>query len=86
MQYLLTEEEMQEVRDLRKNAIHPEALKNVVQHVAVKMIDTSPPNGRKPIAEPNGCIHDNFYGRANADYCDACSVAGICPLPKRWSK
>lgn len=87
MQYLLTEEEMQEVRDLRKNAINPEALRNVVQHVAMHMIDISPPNGRRPMTQPNGCIHDNaVLGHASTGYCDFCSVAGICPLSKRWSK
>lgn len=80
MQYLLTEEEMQEFRDLQKRAVHPEALKNVVQKVATLMID--PPQG-----EPHGCIHrSEFTSGRTAAYCDACPVAAICPLPKEWSK
>lgn len=86
MQYILTEEEMQEVRDLRKNAVHQEALKNVCQRVANDMVDLRPPNGRETMTLPCGCIHESVFGKANGFYCDPCAVSAICPLPKRWSK
>ena len=87
MQYLLTEEEMGGFRELKARAIHPEALKNVVQKVATCMIDLSPANGVSPTGEPHGCIHKSaFISGRTAAYCDACPVSAICPLPKEWSK
>lgn len=99
MQYLLTEEEMQAIRDERSAVLmnlpgrniadHIVGLTNVCRHVATKMTETGEnlPNGRKPSEHPHGCIHVNRgYGLGQAVYCDRCPVAGICPQPKEWSK
>lgn len=95
MQYILTEEEMQAIRDERaKLARIPcrgdlvEALSNVCKMVATTMIPTEHSafqRGPSPMGDrPYGCIHVNpnqGYG-----YCDRCPVQGICPLPKEYSK
>jgi hypothetical protein len=91
MQYLLSEEEMTAIRNERtaKSKLPTlEGLINVVQHAACNMIDTRPPNGRKPETQPHGCIHvKDVRGPAyQTQYCDGCSMAGICPQFKEWSK
>jgi len=96
MQYILSEEEMREIREERLAVqrmggalMLKEGLKNVCQHVACKMTETGGnlPNGRKPSDQPHGCIHVNRgYGIGQAMYCDDCPVAGICPQEKDYSK
>lgn len=91
MQYLLSEEEMAEInreRAAKSKLPTLEGLINVVQHVACNMIDTRPTNGRKPETQPHGCIHvKNARGPAYQTlYCDGCSMSGICPQFKEWSK
>lgn len=87
MQYLLTEEEMEAIRQRRRIAEKMpdiEALGNVCKHVADTMITTQDVNGYGAGATtPYGCIHSTGpkYG-----YCDRCPVRGICPLPKEFSK
>lgn len=88
MQYLLTDDEMATIRRERADALkmpNLEALTNVVKHVACQMAEVGSdlPNGRKPTNRPHGCIH---VDREACWYCDRCPVAGICPLPKDWSK
>ena len=100
MQYLLSEEEMQAIRDERvKLARIPcrgdlvEALSNVCKMVASTMIPTdrtalaNRPYGdgsKSEHTKPLGCIHDT--PRKAYGYCDRCPVQGICPLPKEYSK
>ncbi len=91
MQYLLTEDEMEEIRQARRSAERMpklEALTNVCKHLACTAIATKPPNGGKPTGRPHGCIHVPSPDGAETQtrYCDRCLVAGICPLPKSWSK
>lgn len=91
MQFLLSEEEWARVleeREQRRQMPTLEALINVVKHVACNTIDTNPTNGRQPMTVPAGCRHvpNSFMGKYTPEYCDHCSVSGICPLPKNWSK
>jgi hypothetical protein len=91
MQYLLTEEEMADVRRMREftSRLNPEALRNVVEHVATTMIPTVPINGSlgSPRDRPHGCIHvEPPDGQFRPRYCDGCQVQGICQQPKHWSK
>lgn len=92
MQYILTEDEMADIRrerEDRRQMPSLQALVNVVQHVACNMVDLSPANGREPQTKPHGCIHvkDNPPSQARLfGYCDHCSVQDICPQPKEWSK
>lgn len=88
MQYLLSEEEMQEIRTAREQAARMpslEALTNVVKYMACRMV-VEPIDGQK--ARPHGCIHvrDPYSPEWTIDYCDRCPASGICPLPKNWSK
>jgi hypothetical protein len=99
MQYLLTEDEMAEVRRLREvGARLPslEALTNIARHVACQMAEVGNdlPNGRQPTDKPHGCIHVDGSGPQAPTalrpqkpwYCDRCPAAGFCPQPKEWSK
>lgn len=88
MQYLLTEEEMERVRQERQDRHRMptrEALGAFCKHAATTMVAT--PLSAWHIrgqSEPYGCIHvdrDKSYG-----YCDLCPVRSICPLPKDFSK
>ena len=89
MQYLLSEDEMATIRQRTIDAAKLpslEALTNVVKHVATKMIAF--PQSGEGAASPHGCIHveDPRGPQYRVRYCDRCPVAGICPLPKGWSK
>ena len=86
MQYILSEEEMEQVRKDRA-ALHKIASTDVLTSVCMNIADTMVgtenttrwPKGGK---EPYGCIHsEKSYG-----YCDRCPVVSICPMPKRFSK
>lgn len=92
MQYILSEEEMQAVRDDRavlRQLPTLEAMTNFCQFVACEMI--APHSG---LDRPHGCIHvvvddatrASGARAANPRYCDLCSVRHACPQDKRWSK
>jgi hypothetical protein len=89
MQYLLSEEEMAAIRADRQ-AIQKlptlEGLENVCKHVATTMIQTMNVNGGGKSDRPHGCVHVKDEHGYTAHYCDRCQMAGICPLPKEWSK
>lgn len=91
MQYLLTEDEMQTIRDHRAAvkrlpnasiADHLLALTNVSQRIATEFV----PEGDTGSA--HGCIHVKHPDGPGyqVQYCNHCPVAGICPQPKEWSK
>jgi len=91
MQYILSENEMEDVRIDRlrlEKMPSSEGLVNVVRHVATTMIQTVNVNGRGASNFPHGCIHvkDPRGPTWQTEYCDGCQVAGICPQPKEWSK
>jgi hypothetical protein len=91
MQYLLTEDEMEVIRRERSVVAKlpgMETLINVVRHIACNMVDTKPIKGGTPQTRPHGCIHveDPRGPQWQVQYCDYCSVAGICPQSKNWSK
>ncbi len=92
MQYLLSEEEMAEIRRERVRARDLptlEALTNVVRHVATTRVTTVDLNGRGAGAtQPHGCIHvpDPRGRQYQTQYCDGCHVVGICPQDKDYSK
>ena len=91
MQYLLSAEEMAEIRAERA-AIEQlpgggkdlkERLEAVCKHVATTMVPTVPFNDYT-VGKPYGCIHVDR--RESFGYCDKCPVQDICPMPKSWSK
>lgn len=97
MKFLLDQEEMDAIRQERLTlaklpggADHMEGLANVCKYVATQMTENGNrlANGRKPAEHPHGCIHepDPRGSRWQTRYCDGCSVAGICPLSKEYSK
>lgn len=92
MQYLLTEEEMEDVRRLRRRVSDlptVDELKSVCLHVATEMVDpTSRSKATSAKTHPHGCIHvpDRRGPQWNARYCDHCPVRDICPQTKSWSK
>lgn len=97
MQYLLSEEEMAVIRDERMAISsklrgdvrsHVEALTNLCKHVATTMIQTQAVNGGGVSDRPHGCPHvpDPRGSGWQTHYCDNCQVAGLCPLPKEYSK
>lgn len=97
MQYILTEEEMQEITADRNNlrkAVYGTRLDALCQHIATTMIETAPPlgevwssHGRYPKTDPHGCIHvRGSDGKLTAHYCDACPVSHVCQQYKEWSK
>lgn len=101
MQYLLTEEEMQAIRDERasleripcgRRDLHL-ALENVCKMVATTMIPTARTAFQtEALASGNPPAPKQPYGCIHVDrmnsyeYCDRCPVQGICPMPKEYSK
>lgn len=93
MQYLLSEDEMAEFRELRERmAKMPElgTIQAVATHMACHMLDLRPPNCGKVRDRPHGCIHDERTRTGDLsfvpEYCDRCPASAICRLPKEWSK
>lgn len=90
MQYLLSEEEMEEIRQQQKELRSIpvggrhllEGLTNVCRMVATTMIPTQYTARSGARDKPHGCIHVDKSAR----YCDKCPVSGICPQTKQWSK
>ena len=91
MQYILSEEEMEEVRQIKSEHAYlrkRHAKVNVLQKMCSKIADEWPTftgwDKKNPQhAEPWGCI-------LTADYehcCDECLVQSICPNERKsWSK
>jgi hypothetical protein len=92
MMYILSEDEMEAVRRERAAAEKMpayEALENVCKYVATTLVNPqSKSRATNATTDPYGCIHvSDPRGRQwQQQYCDHCPVAGICPLPKDWSK
>lgn len=85
MQYILTEEEMAELRAAgeRERAKVREALQKACT-LAADHVPVAAPWARDKTPRPWGCIlsPSNQYG-----YCDDCPVKEICPYDKKsWSK
>lgn len=85
MMYILTEEEMQEVRSLRneqKLLPNPQYLQRKCSEIADGWATWTGWDGKSE-PEPWGCVLTVKYEH----YCDRCPVQGICPNPyKVWSK
>lgn len=84
MQYILTEQEYQNLNSLRAKVVeaHNKRLQDVctlaAKHVPVSVswLDNGEP-------KPWGCILD----KGGHGYCDYCPAKGVCPHPhKEWSK
>lgn len=92
MQYILSQEEMDEVNQLRKDVkVVNELFKREakLQRICTKAANEWPVKywGRKE-AEPWGCkITMEKNKEVDEWYCDNCPVQEICPYPfKGWSK
>lgn len=88
MQYILSEEEMEEVRQLRKEAKKFPTLSSL-QKMCTTVANEWPTftgwDKKKP-AEPWGCIITQEQEGVEW-YCDECPVQTICPYEhKSWSK
>ena len=87
MQYILNEEEMEEIRQLRAKMKSLPSVDNL-QKMCTKIADEWPTytgwDKKKPQpAAPWGCVLTADYEH----YCDKCPVQNICPLEwKSWSK
>ena len=88
MQYILSEEEMAEVRALKERTRSlPDLVK--LQEMCTKIADEWPTwrgwnNELGP--EPWGCVI-TYEGNGHEHYCDECPVQDICPMEfKSWSK
>jgi hypothetical protein len=85
MQYILTEEEMEQVRKLReeqKYLPNPEYLQKMCSYIADNWPSWRGWDGKSE-PEPWGCILTQEYEH----YCDKCPVINICPYKhKEWSK
>jgi hypothetical protein len=85
MQYILSEEEYQELN--RKRSYEVQLSKSKLQKLCTKIADTMPVNwgweGPGPDPKPWGCI----LTQKREWYCDTCPVQDICPYDhKHWSK
>lgn len=83
MEYILSQEEMDEVNKLKTRVKTLPTLEKL-QEICSKAANEWPIKywGRKE-AEPWGCILTAEYEH----YCDECPVQDICPYPhKEWSK
>ncbi|ADQ53206.1 hypothetical protein 65p198 [Aeromonas phage 65] len=101
MQYILTEEEYQDLK--KKHILQLDIQKNKLQKLCTKIANTMPVFywGNKE-ASIWGCIHNEQIEREDylgedegakgveiqltPGYCDECPVTDICPSSKRWSK
>lgn len=80
MQYLLTAEEMAEIRaDREKLYKLGNDIEHNLKHVCMNIVTQMSYEG----GEPHGCIHSK---EVNAWYCDGCPVDAICLLSKDYSK
>jgi hypothetical protein len=91
MQYILSEEEMEEVNRLRAEMKTLPSL-NLLQKMCTKIADEWPTwtgwDKKNPDwpAEPWGCIITRKE-EGEEHYCDECPVQNICPEEhKRWSQ
>jgi hypothetical protein len=90
MQYILNEEEMKEIHQLRAKM---KSLPNIdtLQKMCTKIADEWPTftgwDKKKPVpAEPWGCVITR-EAEGEEWYCDHCPVQNICPREwKSWSK
>lgn len=83
MQYILTQEEYDNLKSIQEAVVHSN--KKKLQVLCTKIADTMPvrwgwDSGEE--AKPWGCIHSTNHDW----YCDSCPVTEICPSNKSWSK
>lgn len=94
MQYILTQEEYDDLKKKREALEHIERkeLQKLCTKIANEMpVEQTDFHGGSRRSTPNYCILDGDGKRdhyeSNTEYCDDCPVKKICPYPyKEWSK
>lgn len=86
MQYILSEEEYQDLVEAKKKA--EEAVRDRLQKVCTMAADQIPIKvyWNKKEKEPWGCIHTREMEDGYEWYCDNCPVRKLCPSGKHFSK
>ena len=86
MQYVLTEQEYQELLDAKEKA--EESEKKRLQEVCTLAADSIPVKvyWDKEGKQPWGCLHTREKEDGMEWYCDGCPVREFCPSRKRYSK
>lgn len=89
MQYILSEEEMEEIRQLRakmKSLPSTDQLQKMCTKIADEWATWTGWKGHKHDPEPWGCVLSR-EDDGEEWYCDECPVQSICPLERKsWSK
>lgn len=85
MQYILTEEEYNELKSKPQKIKHE--MQQIINKLCQRVCDSEPipdaywvEEGEEP--EPWGCKESKDFEW----YCDECPVRNICQLPKDWGK
>ena len=85
MQYVLTQEELDELKNKRDkdNFDHMKGVQtictNLANHMPIKFWDNDE-------AKIWGCIKGDADGGNGHGYCDECPARGLCPAQKHYSK